>query len=222
MKAGDLVKGRYFDVMLVEPIDDPRLHSDMEYCRGGSHMFRSNSYEGRDFMSNNPDSCDAIITAPEGHYMAKLIDGAWWWTNDCAQCCGHERDWMGSECDKHNVCRACATHRSELEEAPWGGKHGWQCKPCADAESIAAKIEALEVMQAKVERGEYCSWDYSGNDNIKCPHCDNEYEPCTADGVPEGKETCGVCGGEFSIEPEYSITYSTEIIGSRITLDSTA
>lgn len=221
MKKGDLIKGHYFDVMLVDVINDERLNSDMEYCRASSdkHMFRNNSYDGRDFMSNNPDSCNAIIAAPEKHYMAKLIDGVWWWINDCSQCCGHGRDWMGSECDKHNVCRTCQTHRSKLTDIPWGGKHGWQCKPCADAESKAAKTEALEAMQAKVDRGEYESWDYSSNDNIKCPHCDNEYEPCTADGVPEGKEECGVCGGEFYVEPEYSISYSTQIIGKRLTLE---
>lgn len=222
MKTGDLVEGFYFDAMLVEVIEDDRLHANMEYCRASidKHMFRDNSYEGRDFMSNNPDSCDAIIAAPEKHYMAKLVEGVWWWVNDCAKCCGHERDWMGSECDKHDVCRTCGASRSEIKETPWGGNHGWQCVPCADAESKAAKIEALEKMQAKVDRGEYDSWDYRGQDNIKCPHCDHEYEPCTADGVPEGKETCGVCGGEFSITPDYSISYSTELVGEQLTLES--
>lgn len=222
MKAGDLVEGFHFDVMLVEPIADSRLFPDMDYCQAVKHFFRRKSYEGNDFMTNNPDSCDAIIEAPEKHYKAQLIDNVWWWVNECAQCCGHARNWMGSECEKHNVCRTCGIPRSELNEAVYGGRHGWQCASCEAKEKLAAKIKALQAVQEKIESGEYGSWDYLGQDNIKCPHCDNEYEPCTADGVPEGEETCDVCDGKFSIEPEYSITYSTQIIGDRVTLDSVA
>ena len=74
MKADDLVKGNYFDVMLVEIITDEKLHSDMEYCRASpeQHMFRDNSYEGRDFMSNNPDSCTAIISEPKKALYGKV------------------------------------------------------------------------------------------------------------------------------------------------------
>jgi len=221
MKKGDLVKGSHFDVMLVGVIKNEILHPEMEYCQASpeKHMFRDFSYEGRDFMSNNPDSCNAIIAAPEKHYKAQLVDGSWWWVNDCAQCCGHRRDWMGSECEKHNACRSCSIPRAEITETPWGGKEGWQCQPCGDAEQLAEKTKALQSVQDKINSGEYDEWDYVASDNIKCPHCDSEYGPCTSDGIPDGEETCETCGGIYSVVPEYSITYSTKIIGKRLTVD---
>lgn len=209
MKANDLVKGSYFDVMLVKIITDERLHSDMEYCRASpqQHMFRDNDYEGRDFMSNNPDSCTAIIAAPEKHYMAKLIDNVWWWINDCSQCCGHERNWMGSECEKHNVCRTCQTHRSKLTDIPWGGKYGWQCKPCANAEHKADKEEALEVMPSEEDFDE---WDYHSLDKITCPYCNSKLDDDHGyyDADDEAIE-CYRCDNTFKVTAERSVTFTT-------------
>jgi hypothetical protein len=70
-------------------------------------------------------------------------------------------------CDVHDVCR---THRSKLTDTPWGGKDGWQCKPCADSEHKADKEAALSSMPD--ERDE---WDYQGLSEIKCPYCDYEF-----------------------------------------------
>lgn len=208
MKAGDLVKGSYFDVMLVEVINDERLHSDMEYCRASydKHMFRDNSYEGRDFMTNNPDSCNAIIAAPEKHYMAKLVGDVWWWVNDCSQCCGHGRDWMGSECEKHNVCRTCNIHRSKLTDAPWGGKHGWQCKSCAEAEHEADKEAALSSMP-----DEYDEWDYHNLSEIKCPHCNYELsDSWESSDDHEEDHDCPRCDNVFTVTAEHSISFNCQ------------
>lgn len=208
MKAGDLIKGNYFDVMLVEVINDEKLHADMKYCQAAHdrHMFRDNSYEGRDFMTNNPDSCNAIIAAPEKHYAARLIDGVWWWINNCSQCCGHDRDWMGSECDKHNVCRTCQTHRSKLTDIPWGGKHGWQCKTCAEAERKADKIDALAAMP-----DEHDEWDYRGLDEIKCPYCNYEFSDSFESASDDEEDhECPRCDNTFMVTAEHSLSFSCQ------------
>lgn len=210
-------------------IEDERLKGYVNRLRSGVTQVFYTGNDERDFkryraegggtkanvvLHDKPDTIR--LEPPEKHYFAELIDDEWWWVNGCAECIGNERSWHTYiECDEHNVCRTCKTARSELTEAPWGGQNGWQCKPCDKAESEALKRKRLEAVAAE----EYDEWDFHHTDQIVCPHCASSYEPEVGE-VSGGEETCGVCGGVFEIEVEYTVTYSTTVVGDRVTLDS--
>lgn len=160
------------------------------------------------------EDADVLIRAPRKELYADLIEGQWCWVNGCPECHGEEPRWAYIKCDKHDVCITCRTPRKELTEIPWGHRKGFQCKPCADAEHKAERNAAL----ARVANKEYDALDYLDNDRVVCPHCEHAYDP---DGeVPEGEETCELCGGVFRVEPEYSVTFSTEVVGERVTIDN--
>lgn len=158
-------------------------------------------------MHDKPDTIR--LTPPEKHYFAELIDGEWWWLNGCAECNGWERDSWGSyiECEKHDVCRTCSIPRAEITDTPWGGKQGWQCKPCANKEAAELKAERLEAF-AEADYSESHFWY---NDKVICPHCASEYEPHDPDEW-NGTQVCEVCDNEFTVEVEYSVTYSTKAL----------
>lgn len=124
--------------------------------------------------------------------------------NGCAECNGEPRDWITYiECEKHDVCRTCKTPRSEIKDTPWGGKNGWQCKECKDIAHEKEKSEALSAMAEK----EYNEIDYLSNDKIICPYCDTEK---SSDDFNESDDTeCHVCDNIFSVEVEYTVSYST-------------
>ena len=205
-------------------IQDPRLAGYTNRTRSGSHQVFYTGNDSRDFdryhaeggASNHSvkmhDKPDTIQLEPsEKHHYAELIDGEWWWLNGCAECNGNPRDWMTYiECDKHNVCRSCRASRSEITEPPWGGKSGWQCVPCANAEKAALKLERLQAMAAK----EYDEWDYQNQDEVICPHCEYSFQPDSDD--PDGSEQCEVCDGEYTVDTEYSRTFSTTVVGERV------
>lgn len=193
-------------------IQDERLTPELKRVRSG----RKQAFYLPTNRSLQTEDADITLEPPEPHIYAELIDGQWYWLNGCAECNGEPRDWgTYIECEEHNRCRTCGIKRAELTEAPWAGKNGWQCKPCADIEKRANRLRALEAAAAE----EFDEYDYMHNTNIKCPHCNHEYKPCTADGLPEGAHECDVCGGEYSIEPEPCVYYTTRLIGERLTLD---
>ena len=211
----------------VEKINDPRLVNYTNRNRSGSEQVFYTGGDERDFdrykadqaASNSTnvkmhDKSDTIrLRHAEKHLFAELIDGEWWWVNGCYECNGLERDWMCYvECDHHNVCRSCKTPRSEIKESVWGGKHGWQCNTCEAEESLKRKRDAL----AAVADEEFDDWDFSNNDQVVCPHCKSKYSP---DEPSDGDVDCGTCGGEFTVEIEYSISYTTKLKGKRLTLD---
>jgi len=186
-------------------INDDRLTADLDRIRSGSTQ---------EFYKKGLKRGDLVLALdpPRKELYAELIDGKWYWVNGCAECNGKPRDWMTYiECEKHNVCRICGAKYADLKEPPWGGKHGWQCVPCANREKEEQKRTALKAVAAK----EYDEWDYHGTDDVVCPHCGSSYEPDCE--IPEGKETCEVCGGEYTVEPEFTTTYTTQVIGERIT-----
>lgn len=211
----------------VEKINDPRLVNYTNRTRSGSEQVFYTGSDERDFEryraeggGSKPnvkmhDKSDTIrLRHAEKHLFAELIDGEWWWVNGCYECNGLERDSMCYvECDQHDVCRSCNTPRSEIKDSVRGGKHGWQCKPCEEKESLKRKREAL----AAVADDDFGEWDFRNNDKVVCPHCKSEYTP---DEPSDGDEACDVCGGEFTVEIEYSISYTTKLKGERLTIDS--
>ena len=152
------------------------------------------------------------LDPPEVGLYAERIDGAWYWISGCAKCNGSGEKYSYSVCDKHNVCRLCSTHRSKLTEAPWGHPEGFTCKPCQDAVDAVAKAAAL----AKVAESDYDEWDYRNLDECKCPHCATVIHIETEDYGDKNME-CDTCDGLFELTIEYSVTFTTKVIGERIT-----
>jgi hypothetical protein len=191
----------------IRPLNDSRLTPELIRLRSGTtQVFRE---------SHSKYENEILIEPPNRHHYAELIDGVWWWVNGCAECNGKPRDWMTYiECEEHDVCRTCRAPRSQFKDSVWGGKCGWQCKPCHDYEHAIARRKALESVAEK----EYDDLDYKYNDEVVCPHCGTEWEPDCE--IPEGEQVCEVCGGKYLCEPNYEITYNTTVIGKRITLEN--
>ena len=195
-------------------IIDERLNSELTRTRSGSTQCFYNKS-----VTKNPhiDGYEFKLSHDLPEMYAEKIEGKWYWVNGCSHCDRSQTAYVC--CDKHNVCLTCSTPRNEISGNAWGRTNNqWQCSPCHDAEKTSARNDALNrVARAVEESGEYDQWEYSAQDNIKCPHCATKYEPCTADGVPEGNEVCSTCDGVFEVEPEYSITYTTRVVGESLT-----
>ena len=152
------------------------------------------------------------LDPPEEGLYAERIDGAWYWVSGCAKCNGSGEKYSYSVCEKHNISRLCSTHRSKLTETPWGHPEGFTCKPCQDAEDTLAKAEAL----AKVAETDYDEWDYRNLDECKCPHCATVIH-IEAEDYGDKNMECDTCKGWFELTTEYSVTFTTKVIGDRVT-----
>ncbi|MDD1966142.1 hypothetical protein NPS29_12505 [Pseudomonas putida] len=113
---------------------------------------------------------------------------------------------------KPDVCQSCRTHRSELTETPWWRPDGFTCKPCQAKIDAAAKAEAL----AKFAEAEFDDSDFEYQDECKCPHCATAFHLESEDHRDQ-KMTCDVCGGRFELTLNYEVTYTTAVIGERVT-----
>ncbi|MFV3292363.1 MULTISPECIES: hypothetical protein [Pseudomonas] len=152
------------------------------------------------------------LEPPEKGLYAERIDNAWYWVSGCRKCSG-DHDGSGYiVCDKHNVCEGCGTHRSKLTETPYGVRNGFLCVPCNDLQRAAEKASAL----AKVAESPYDEWDYRAQDQCKCPHCASVIH-IESDDHQDKNMSCDVCEGEFELSLEYSVSYTTKVIGERIT-----
>lgn len=206
-------------------IGDPRLDGYTKRTRNGRQQVFYTGDDSRDFVRYKKDQYDEdgkfihnvkmhdksdtiLITPPKKSYYADLIDGEWWWVESCAECNGLPRDDWGSYviCEEHDVCRTCQIHRSKLTDTPWGGKEGWQCKPCADAEHKADKEEALAAMP-----DDHDEWDYQNLDEIKCPYCNYEFSDSWENSEDNEKlHECPRCDNEFTVTAEHSFTFNCQ------------
>lgn len=93
-----------------------------------------------------------------------------------------------------------------------GRRDGFICKPCQDREDAAAKAEAL----AKFSAAEYDDSDFEGQDECKCPHCATVIHIESEDYSDKNMD-CDTCCGAFRLQLEYSVTFTTTVIGERIT-----
>lgn len=152
------------------------------------------------------------LTAPEKGLYAERIDGAWYWVSGCNKCTGKSEGWIYTVCDKQDVCVSCHAHRTTLTEIPWGHRDGFICNPCQDREAAAAKAEAL----AKFAESEFDDSDFEYQDQCKCPHCATVIHIESEDHRDQ-KMDCDTCGGEFQLTLSYEVSYTTTVIGERIT-----
>ena len=181
-------------------IDDKRLTSSMGRLRSGRTQV---------FSEKDSDVKIEIFHFGNKAMYADLVDGKWYWVNGCAECNGRQRDWMTYiECEKHDRCNDCHILRKDVEGTVWGAKTGWLCPPCMGNKRSKIKREAFEKLNgAKPDTGYL--------DEIICPHCGSETS--SAD-IHESQDLeCDVCEGEFSLEVDYTASYSTEVKGERIT-----
>lgn len=189
----------------MELINDNRLTPD---------LYRVRNYNMQEFYINNYTSDGNLLFTllpPSRELYAELIDNKWYWVSGCKVCTG-ESGTTYILCDKHDVCVDCGVHRSELTGTPWGVSNGrWRCQPCQTTLDNIRRAEALE----KTNTEEYCKYDYIDQDTVLCPHCGTDQG--TGDVRGDFSDTCDVCGGEFKVTVEYTVTYSTEVIGTRIT-----
>ncbi|MFA8451797.1 MAG: hypothetical protein ACEPOW_13970 [Bacteroidales bacterium] len=185
------------------PINDDRLTRTMKRVRSGRTQVFTEQYA--------KDDNNAIRIQHERKEMyAELIDGEWYWVNGCAECNGEPRDWMTYiECEKHDRCSVCGINAKEIKGAGvWGGKHGWTCNSCHDAEELDRRNEAFSKLDGEEP-------DCSYRDQMICPHCGSEL--CSDDIRESQDTTCYVCTGGISVEVEYSFHYTTTVKGKRIT-----
>lgn len=183
-------------------INDNRLTPTMQRSRSGrTQIFKEKGSKEEISLQHDKKSM-----------YAELIDGKWYWVEGCAECKGEERDWMTYiECEEHDRCRSCGINRKDIKEAPWGGKKGWQCRSCADDEHKEIRRQAFE----KFNRENPDEYDFQYMDEIKCPHCASKI---SSEEMYESQEIeCNVCEGRIYLEVEFSPTYSTSIIGERVT-----
>lgn len=188
-------------------ITDNRLTPTMERIRNGrTQMFREKNPEDRNFISS--ENCDLEIEHENKAMYAQLIDGEWYWVSGCSECNGEKRGRSYIECEEHDVCSCCGVSRKEIKEAVWGGSKGWTCNSCKEEKDAEVRREAFEKLDGEEP-------DCSYTDEIICPHCGSKVY---GDDVHESQDLeCSVCEGELSVSVEYTVSYSTEIKGKRIT-----
>lgn len=145
---------------------------------------------------------EVTLQPPSRGLYAERIDGAWYWVCGCEKCLGSGKSWSYITCYEHDRCEYCKIHREQITETPWGVRGGWACKPCVDAEDAKRKTEALA---AAAEAGHDES-DCMYTDEVVCPYCASKFEP---DEDISGNQECDVCGGMYSVEVEYSASYTT-------------
>ena len=182
------------------PFFDKRLTPKHRRTRSRSTML---------FSLNNDEIDEFEIKAPKPELVAEINEcGNWFWRNDCPVCNGKDRRFAYVECDEHNVCKECGISRKDVKDSVWGTSEGWCCNPCMDKLNSKQRAEAF----AKLD-GEEPDTDYE--DEIICPHCGSENS--NDDIHQDQKMICGTCDGEFQLTINYSVDYSTEVIGERLT-----
>ncbi|MNC73084.1 hypothetical protein D3C75_1242260 [compost metagenome] len=69
---------------------------------------------------------------------------------------------------------------------------------------------------AKFAEAEYDDSDFEMQDECKCPHCASVLHIETED-YGDKTMTCDVCDGNFELTLNYEVTFSTKVIGERVT-----
>ncbi|MDX9744480.1 MAG: hypothetical protein RBT59_11715 [Arcobacteraceae bacterium] len=195
-----------------QKIEDDRLNPTLERVRSGTtQKFYPPLSSGRDK--------DILFTlpAPSSEMYAELIDGVWCWVKGCSKCedsMNYGASHSYQVCYEHNRCVQCNTHRLDLTEIPWGHKDGFICKPCADKNDMETRRKAFE----KVNSEDYDEDNYLYQDSVICPHCGSDNGPEEVDYTEtQLEQECYICTGRYILTLNYSVDYSTKVIGERLT-----
>lgn len=182
------------------PFSDERLTPEHHRSRSGSTMI---------FYTQRDQSDSFEIKAPRPEFVAEINEcGNWFWRNDCPSCNGKERRFAYVECDEHNICFECGISRKAIKESVWGTSKGWCCNACMEKSKQKLRDDAFAKLDGE-EPDTYCMGE------IICPHCgsDNSNDDIHED----GDMICDVCDGQFKLKIDYTIDYTTKIIGERLT-----
>lgn len=195
-----------------QKIEDDRLNPTLARTRSGT------------IQKFYPSNCDGseksilfTLPAPSVEMYAELIYGVWYWVKGCSKCedsMNYGESHSYQVCHEHNRCVQCNTHREDLTETPWGHKDGFICKPCSDKNDARIREEAFK----KVNSEDYDESDCICNDTVICPHCgsDNGTEQIYYEAMVQLQECC-VCKGKYKLTINFTVNYSTEVIGERLT-----
>lgn len=204
----------------ISKICDDRLIGYTKRTRSGREQVFYTGNDERDFPRYNADGGgrkhnvtmhdkpDTIrIQPPEKHIYAELIDGEWWWVNGCGPCNGEDRGHKTYiECLEHDVCRTCHRHRSEFKDSVWGGRNGWQCRPCQEVEHEEEKREALDAMPE-----EFDDSDFHYMNEITCPYCAYEFSDSWEHSEDDSEDhDCPRCENVFEVTAEISVTFNCD------------
>lgn len=172
-------------------------------CNGSTNVW--NGADHHRFHRTTTELPEVRLDPPVIGLYAERIEGAWYWVCGCEKCLGNPEKYSYVVCDEHNRCDMCQQHRSEFKEAVFGVRGGWRCRPCMSAAELKAKREALAAARASG----HDEWDCMHTDSIICPFCAS---PNSGDEHIDssGSEECSTCGGTFSVQADYSVTYTTQ------------
>ena len=182
-------------------IEDDRLTPDMRFFNyeSGTCFYKP------DNLSLQQEGADYVVTKDRQELKVRLIDGKFYWVNECPTCKGEQFRWVFSRCSKHDTCAQCGINRKDLKDTPWGHEKGFMCKPCVD-KKLAVKIVEFQARN----KGE-CY--FMGNDRPICPNCGEEIQDVyPEDGEQELELECPSCWVKITVQPNISITYDTELV----------
>ena len=201
--------------MFKEKIEDSRLTTDMQRTRSGRlQMFRKD-YSDNKFISE--ENADVVLKHERPEMYAELIHDVWYWVNGCSKCeeaINYKENYSYQVCYEHNRCISCGTHRTDLTETPWGHQDGFICKPCVDTRDSEIRKQAF----SKFREDKLSYYDFRNNATIKCPHCGSDNGDGSDNGLSDNEAdlSCQVCEGEFTVNIEYQLSYTTSVIGEQL------
>lgn len=175
--------------------------------RSGHLNIWNEALHGRPHSNGLPE---VRMEPPERGLYAERIDDAWYWVCGCERCLGNGKSWSYITCYEHDRCITCHTHNTELPKdmTRWGKREGFRCGACQDHVNATRKADAL----AKAAASGHSESDCSYTDAILCPHCASEQSTDDRH-EDEAEAECGVCGGLYSLELHYSVSYTTMVAG---------
>lgn len=173
----------------------------------------TNVWNGTWYTSRDEDPRPEVRLEPPARGLyAERIDGAWYWVCGCEKCLGNEGKHSYITCYEHDRCELCHVHREQITETPWGWNGGWACEPCVSAEKARRKTEALAAAAA----AGHDRWACMNQDEVVCPYCASKHEAYfESDSDAARIQTCDVCDGKYTVEVEYSPSYTTKKVVSQ-------
>lgn len=154
------------------------------------------------------------IDTPSQSWLARLIDGHWYWVEFCPDCNGMDRQaGDGIPCIEHNTCRVCYVSRDKASTtsigAVWGHSGGWVCNDCHDALEAERHSAAAERIAERNDEGDT---EESMADKPTCPWCgeEEEIEAERHYGCEGEVHDCDACGKRYKLTTVTMIYWDSE------------
>ena len=141
----------------------------------------------------------------KGLYAERFEDG-WYWVCGCVRCLD-SKDWTYINCDEHDTCITCGTHRRNIKGTVWGHPKSFECDVCKQKEKQQKKEAAL----ARARELNLNEWDHYREDKIICPVCFSENSNDDMHESGEHDIECSICDTEFIVDIEYDPKYTSRL-----------